>query len=305
MNALILDGKAVAEERYRKLRHQIDSLREKIGKVPHLYAILVGNDPASLTYVSAKIKTCEKIGIQSTLKKLPENISENELSEIILSLNEDPEATGILVQLPLPPHISQEKVIHLIHPEKDVDGFHPLNIGRMTLGSPSLVPATPRGILTLLDHYQIDTKGKHCVVIGRSNIVGKPISILLSSPGRDATVTLCHSKTESLHHYTQDADILIVAVGKPHLVNTTMVKPKSVVIDVGIHRIPDPSRKSGYRLIGDVHFDEVQRVASAITPVPGGVGPMTIASLMENTLIAFQIQHQLLTQNFWPKICVK
>lgn len=291
MVGLILDGKKVAEEIYLKLREEIQTLKKKVGKSPHLCAILVGEDPASVTYVNAKMRTCQKLGILSTLKHFPITITEEELIEVIKECNENEDISGLLVQLPLPSHISQEKVIETIRPEKDVDGFHALNVGRMCLGMPSMLPATPKGILTLLDYYRIDTVGKHCVVLGRSNIVGRPISILMSQPGRDATVTLCHSKTKSIENYTLSADILIVAVGVPHFLTRNMVKPECVVIDVGIHRVPDSSRKSGFRLIGDVMFEEIKPFVSAITPVPGGVGPMTIAALMQNTLFAFRIQN--------------
>jgi methylenetetrahydrofolate dehydrogenase (NADP+)/methenyltetrahydrofolate cyclohydrolase len=257
-------------------------------KTPHLAAVLVGNNGASETYVGAKVKACAEIGFKSTLVRLDSDISENKLLNIIEDLNNDPDIDGILVQLPLPKHISDEKVINTIHASKDVDGFHPISAGKMMQGLPTFVSATPHGIMLLLEHYKIDTKGKHAVVVGRSNIVGRPMSVLLSSntnPG-NCTVTICHSHTHNLKELCLQADIIVAALGKPEFVTADMVKNGAIVIDVGITRVPDGSKKSGFALKGDVKFDEVAPKCSYITPVPGGVGPMTIAALMKNTFIA-------------------
>lgn len=261
--------------------------------VPHLVAILVGNNGASETYVASKVKACQEVGYKSTLIRLDEDMTELKLLEIIRGLNGDPEVDGILVQLPLPGHISDEEVINTIDPAKDVDGFHPNNVGRMVLGQPTFVPATPYGIMLMLEHYKIETKGKHAVVIGRSNIVGRPMSILLSGaayPG-NCTVTICHSSTQDLKAYCRSADIIIAALGRPGFVTEDMVKEGAVVIDVGITRVPDASKKSGYRINGDVDFENVAPKCSFITPVPGGVGPMTIAALLKNTFKACALKH--------------
>lgn len=284
----LLDGKKISEEILSEISDEVKHIAARGGKIPHLAAIIVGNDGASETYVNNKIKSCERVGFRSTHIKLDANISEEELVQEIESINNNPDIDGLIVQLPLPQHISTEKITQLIRPEKDVDGFHPVNVGRLALGLPAYISATPNGIIEMLRRYKIPTEGKHCVVLGRSNIVGSPISILMaknSYPG-NCTVTLCHSKTQNLSEFTQQADILIVAIGKAEFIGADMVKKGAVVIDVGIHRIPDDSRKNGYRLVGDVKFEEVASKASYITPVPGGVGLMTIASLLTNTLKA-------------------
>ncbi|GHB42593.1 bifunctional 5,10-methylenetetrahydrofolate dehydrogenase/5,10-methenyltetrahydrofolate cyclohydrolase [Mongoliitalea lutea] len=284
----LIDGKKISEEIKSEIAARVQEIVSEGVKKPHLAAILVGNDGASQTYVGAKVKACEQVGFDSTLVRLEETVSEEELLKVVEDINQNPEIDGLIVQLPLPKHISVEKVTNKIKPEKDVDGFTPANVGRMTLGWPAYVAATPYGIVELLKRYQIETSGKHCVVIGRSHIVGSPMSILMARneyPG-NCTVTLTHSRTKNLPEIAKTADILIVALGKPEFVTADMVKEGAVVIDVGIHRIDDASKKSGFRLIGDVKFDEVSQKASAITPVPGGVGPMTIASLLYNTLLA-------------------
>lgn len=283
----LIDGKIVAEHLLTEISQNIQ--KQPHTRNPHLAIVMVGNHPASETYVSAKIKTCEKYGFKGTLYHFPESISENKLLDEIKILNDFNEIDGIIVQLPLPKHISEHQVIETISPSKDVDGFHPVNIGRMAKNLTSMLPATPGGILELLKFYEIETSGKHCVVIGRSNIVGSPMSILMGRndyPG-NSTVTLCHSKTKNLVFFTQNADIIIVAAGQPELLTGHMVKEGVVVIDVGIHRIVDETKKSGYRLIGDVHFESVAPKSSFITPVPGGVGPMTIAVLLKNTYNAW------------------
>lgn len=286
---LILDGKLASAAVKENLKTKTAELREKGLPAPHLAAILVGNNGASETYVASKVKNCEETGFESTLIRLPEDTTESVLLETIQSLNQNPDIDGILVQLPLPKHISEEKVIETIDPRKDVDGFHPSNIGRLVQGLPTFIPATPYGILLMLEHFNIPTKGKHAVVIGRSNIVGRPMSILLSSniPQGNCTVTLCHSHTPNLKEICQQADILVAALGKPEFVTPDMVKPGAVIIDVGITRVADASAKKGFRIKGDVHYDSVSAVASAITPVPGGVGLMTIAGLLKNTLQAY------------------
>jgi methylenetetrahydrofolate dehydrogenase (NADP+)/methenyltetrahydrofolate cyclohydrolase len=284
---ILIDGKVVSEKIKAGLKIEVERMIEA-GTDPHLAAILVGEDPASQTYVNNKAKACQETGIVSSVYRHPETLSEKDLLSMIDFLNNDPEVHGMIVQLPLPKHIDAEKVIQRIRPEKDVDGFHPVNIGRMVQGLPAYLPATPYGIIRLLEHYKIETAGKHCVVLGRSNIVGTPVALLLSrkaEPG-NCTVTTCHSKTVNIEKYTRDADILIAAIGQPHFVTADMVKDGAVVIDVGIHRIPSADTKSGYRLIGDVKFDEVSKKASYITPVPGGVGLMTIVSLLTNTVSA-------------------
>src|SRR5687768_3687381 len=281
----ILDGKKAAQAIKDDLRIDVAQRSNEGKKIPHLAAILVGNNGASETYVAAKVKACEETGFKSTLIRFEETISENKLLEKIEELNIDTDIDGILVQLPLPKHISDENVINTISPDKDVDGFHPVNIGRMVQGLQAFIPATPYGIMLLLQHYKIDTKGKHAVVIGRSNIVGRPMSILLSAnsnPG-NCTVTICHSQTKNLDEICLQGDIIVAALGLPGFVNADMVKDGAIIIDVGITRIEDKNRKSGFKLKGDVDFDTVAPKSSWITPVPGGVGPMTIAALMKNT----------------------
>lgn len=281
----LLDGKLVSQAVKDDLKTKTSQLREKGGKIPHLAAILVGNNGASETYVASKVKSCEEIGFRSTLTRLEEQVSEAELLQHIKQLNNDADVDGILVQLPLPKHISEQKVIDTIAAEKDVDGFHPVSVGRMVQGLPSFLPATPYGILLLLEHYNIETKGKHAVVIGRSNIVGRPISILLNRnayPG-NCTVTVCHSHTPNLKDICLQGDIVIAALGRPEFLTADMVKEGAVVVDVGITRVKDESKKSGFAIKGDVAFNEVAPKCSYITPVPGGVGPMTIAALLMNT----------------------
>lgn len=284
----LLDGKRCSDALKADIAKSAAEVKAQRGRPPHLAAVLVGNDGASKTYVEAKVKACESVGFRSSLIRLPETTTEEELLHRIEGLNGDKDLDGFIVQLPLPSHIDPEHVTLAIDPRKDVDGFHPVNIGNMVLGLPGFLPATPSGICELLKYYSIETAGRHCVVVGRSNIVGTPMSILLSRnayPG-NCTVTLAHSRTKDLPSITQQADILVVAIGKPEFITADMVRPGAVVIDVGIHRVPDPSKKSGYRLVGDVRMEEVSAICSAITPVPGGVGPMTITSLLLNTLKA-------------------
>ena len=281
----ILDGKKASQAIKDELKIDVAQLSAEGKKIPHLAAILVGYNGASETYIAAKVKACEEIGFISTLIRFEETISEAKLLTKINELNNDPDVDGILVQLPLPKHISDEEVINTIDPDKDVDGFHPVNIGRLMQGLSTYIPATPYGIMLLLEYFKIETSGKHAVVIGRSNIVGRPMSVLLSSntyPG-NCTVTICHSKTKNLKDHCLQADIIIAALGKPEFVTADIVKEGAVVVDVGITRVEDSTRKSGFRLKGDVAFDEVSPKCSWITPVPGGVGPMTIAALMKNT----------------------
>lgn len=288
---ILLDGKKIANEIKNELRQKVEQIKASNQKLPHLAAILVGNNLASETYVKSKIKACQEVGFQSTLIHLSENITEAELLEKIQALNENVDIDGFIVQLPLPKHICENKVIQAIAPEKDVDGFHPVNIGRMVKNLPTYIPATPLGIIQLLERYQIETTGKHCVVVGRSHIVGSPISILMArntTPVGNCTVTLCHSKTKNLIDFTRNADILIAALGKPEFITADMVKDNAIVIDVGITRISDKSSPKGYRIVGDVKFSEVSPKCSYITPVPGGVGPMTVISLLQNTLLANQ-----------------
>ena len=284
----IIDGKALSEIIQAEIKAEVDE-RFKAGlNPPHLAAVLVGNDGASETYVANKIRMCENVGFKSTLFRYDTSITESELMSEIHKLNVDDDIDGYIVQLPIPKHISVHKVIEAILPQKDVDGFHPINFGKMTQQLPCFIPATPKGIMQLLERYNIPTKGKHCVVIGRSNIVGTPMSILLSrnsDPG-NCTVTLCHSYTENLKSYTLQADIIIAAIGIPNFVKGDMIKEGAVVIDVGMTRAEDKSKKSGFRLYGDVDFESASKVASYITPVPGGVGPMTIIGLLQNTLLA-------------------
>ncbi len=284
----ILDGQQTSKAIRDELKIKVAQLNTEGKKIPHLAAVLVGNNGASETYVAAKVKACAEIGFKSSLIRLEDTITENKLLNTIEELNNDPDIDGILVQLPLPKHISDEKVINTIQPQKDVDGFHPVSVGRMVQGLPTFVPATPYGIMLMLEHYKIDTRGMHAVVVGRSNIVGRPISILLSgnsNPG-NCTVTICHSHTRNLVELCQHADIIVAALGKPEFVKADMVKNGAIVIDVGITRVPDASKKSGFALKGDVDYASVAPKCSFITPVPGGVGPMTIAALMKNTFRA-------------------
>jgi methylenetetrahydrofolate dehydrogenase (NADP+)/methenyltetrahydrofolate cyclohydrolase len=283
---ILIDGKATSEQIKLEIAEEVRKRKENGLKSPHLAAIIVGTNGASLTYVNSKVKSCAQVGFNSTLIELPEDITQEQLVHEIELLNRDEDIDGFIVQLPLPAHIDEQEVIMAINPEKDVDGFHPVNVGKMTLDLPALLPATPYGILELLERYHIDTVGKNIVVIGRSHIVGRPMSILLSQKRNfgDATVTLTHSKTENLKEYTLQADLIIAAMGKAEFLTGDMVKEGVVIIDVGITRIPDASKKQGFRLAGDVHFESVSKKASYITPVPGGVGPMTIAMLLKNTL---------------------
>lgn len=285
-----LDGLKLSKEIKEEVKLDVDQLHDQGKKVPHLAAILVGSNGASQTYVNSKIKDCEQVGFQSSLVRLDDTISESELINEIEKLNADESVDGFIVQLPLPSHIDQEKIINTIDPKKDVDGFHPENFGKMALDMETFIPATPYGILQLLERYEIPTKGKNVVVIGRSRIVGKPMSILLSRkayPG-DSTVTLVHSSTENIEHYTQQADIVITALGVPNFLKGDMIKAGAVIVDVGITRVEDATTLKGYRIAGDVDFDSVKEKAAWITPVPGGVGPMTRAMLLQNTLIAYK-----------------
>jgi methylenetetrahydrofolate dehydrogenase (NADP+) / methenyltetrahydrofolate cyclohydrolase len=292
----ILDGKLVSQSVIESLKEKVRLRREAGQKLPHLAAVLVGNNGASETYVASKVKHCAEIGFESTLVRLDETATEAELMAVVERLNSDATVDGILVQLPLPAHINEAKIIELIHPGKDVDGFHPMSVGRMVLGQPAFVPATPYGIMLLLEHYQLPTKGKHAVVIGRSNIVGKPMGILLGRnayPG-NCTVTVCHSHTPNLQALCLQADIIVAALGKPGFLKADMVKEGAVVIDVGITRVADSSKKSGFAIKGDVDFEQVAPKCSHITPVPGGVGLMTIAALMTNTLHACEMREGLI-----------
>ncbi len=285
---LVLDGKRLQLEIETEIRAEVEARRAAGRKIPHLAAVLVGHDGGSETYVRNKVLACERVGFASTLLRFEDDISEADLLATVEQLNDDPEIDGFIVQLPLPKHISAQKVTEAIKAEKDVDGFHPVNLGRMVAGIPALLPATPSGILVILERYGIDTRGKHCVVVGRSTIVGSPVSILLArnaQPG-NCTVTICHSATKNLADITRQADILIAAIGRPEFITADMVKPGVVIIDVGTTRVEDATKKSGYGLKGDVNYAQVAPLASAITPVPGGVGPMTITSLLLNTLQA-------------------
>jgi methylenetetrahydrofolate dehydrogenase (NADP+)/methenyltetrahydrofolate cyclohydrolase len=287
---ILIDGKEIARQIKLEIAGEVAQIIDQGGTGPHLAAVLVGDDPASVTYVTGKEKACREVGIISSLYKMPQTVSEKELFEIIDFLNNDDHIDGFIVQLPLPGHIDEKKVIQRIHPSKDVDGFHPQNYGRMAMNLPTYISATPFGIMQLLERYKIETSGKHCVVLGRSHIVGSPVSILLSRkayPG-NATVTVCHSQTQNLKKISRSADILIVAMGQREFVTADMVKDEAVVIDVGIHRVPSEKTKSGFELVGDVKFDEASKKASYITPVPGGVGPMTIVSLLLNTIKAYK-----------------
>ena len=285
---MLLDGKKISDTVKQELAQEVKLMVSEGHRAPHLAAILVGNDGASETYVSSKVRSCEKIGFGSTLVRLPEDVSEEKLITEIERINDSDDIDGLIVQLPLPKHINEQRVIECVHPDKDVDGFHPVNVGKLVLGLPTFVSATPKGIMELLKRYDIETSGKHCVVLGRSNIVGTPMANLLSrnaNPG-NCTVTLCHSRTKNLKEFTLSADILIVALGRSEFVTGDMVKEGAVVVDVGITRVEDSTNPRGYVLKGDVQFESVKPKASYITPVPGGVGPMTIAALLQNTLIA-------------------
>ncbi|GAB4147331.1 MAG: bifunctional methylenetetrahydrofolate dehydrogenase/methenyltetrahydrofolate cyclohydrolase FolD [Bacteroidia bacterium] len=284
----LIDGKQIALTIQSEIAEEVIKMKSAGKRAPHLAAVLVGNDGGSLTYVNAKVKACERIGFGSTLIHLDANTTEEDLLNVVHKLNNDPMIDGFIVQLPLPKHINEQKVIETIDPRKDVDGFHPVNVGRMALNLPCYLPATPSGILQLLERCNIETSGKHCVVIGRSNIVGSPASILLARNARNGncTVTLCHSRTPDIAYHTRQADIIVVAIGKPHFLKKDMVKEGAVVIDVGTTRVDAPGTKLGWKLHGDVKFDEVAPKCSWITPVPGGVGPMTITGLLQNTLRA-------------------
>ena len=289
----LLDGKKTAADIKEEIALEVRSLKDNGKKTPHLAAIIVGNNGASITYVNAKVKACERVGFESTLIRLAEEVTEEVLLNEIAILNVDKEIDGFIVQLPLPKHIDEQKILMAIDPNKDVDGFHPTNVGKMALNLPTFISATPFGILELLERYNVETSGKHVVVLGRSHIVGSPMSILLSQKRKvgNATVTMCHSRTKNLKEMTLQADIVIAAIGIPEFLKADMVKDNVTVIDVGITRVGDASKKSGYRLLGDVAFDEVAKKAEFITPVPGGVGPMTIAMLLKNTLLACERAH--------------
>ena len=282
----LIDGKKVSKEIRQEIADEVRQMTAAGGRQPHLVAVLVGHDGGSETYVANKIKACEECGFKSTLIRFEDNATEAELLQCVGRLNADPDVDGFIVQLPLPKHISEEKVTEAIDPRKDVDGFHPQNVGRMTIGAPAFVSATPQGIVDLIRRYDIPTAGKHAVIIGRSNIVGRPMSILLSQKGIDCTVTVCHSRTPNMQELCRQADSIVAALGKPGFVTADMVKPGAVVIDVGTTRVSDPTAQRGWRLKGDVDFENVAPKCSFITPVPGGVGPMTIVSLMKNTLLA-------------------
>lgn len=284
----VLDGRKVSNDIKDEIAVEVNKMKERGEKVPHLAAVLVGNDGASLTYVGSKVKACERVGFESTLVKMPSTTSEIELLAKIKELNENDDIDGFIVQLPLPPQIDTQKVLLAVDPDKDVDGFHPMNFGKMALDMSTFIPATPFGILELLERYNVDTKGKHTVVIGRSHIVGRPMSILMGRKGwpGNSTVTLTHSHTKNITQIISQADIVISALGVPNFLKAEMVKDDAVIIDVGITRVADDSAKKGYRIVGDVDYENVSKKASHITPVPGGVGPMTIAMLLKNTLLA-------------------
>ena len=283
----LIDGKATAAKIKEEIAQEVEQIVANGGKRPHLAAVLVGHDGGSETYVKNKVLACEACGFKSTLIRYEDNITEEELLDCVKKLNEDDDVDGFIVQLPLPKHIDEQKIIEAIDYRKDVDGFHPINVGRMAIGLPCFISATPLGIITLLRRYNIETSGKKCVVLGRSNIVGKPMAqLMMQKQYGDATVTVCHSHSKNLKEECREADIIIAAIGRPAFVTADMVKKGAVIIDVGTTRVPDASRKSGFRLNGDVKFDEVSPLCSYITPVPGGVGPMTICSLMKNTLAA-------------------
>ena len=285
---IVLDGKKTSQEIKEEIKHKVTAMKERGIPVPHLAAVLVGNDGASLTYVGSKVRSCDQIGFKSTLIRLEEQITEEDLMQEIEQLNQDDTLDGFIVQLPLPKHINEERVLLSINPRKDVDGFHPTNFGRMALNLDAFIPATPYGIIQLLERYKVPTSGKHCVVIGRSHIVGRPISILMSQkgPAGDATVTVAHSKTQNIEKLTRQADIIVMALGIPEYLTADMVKEGVTIIDVGITRVADTNHPKGYIIKGDVAYDEVAAKAGFITPVPGGVGPMTIAMLLQNTLLA-------------------
>ena len=291
----LLDGKATSLEIKQEIAQEVQARQEAGKSIPHLVAILVGHDGGSETYVAAKIKACEEVGFRSSLIRFEDDVTEEQLLREISRLNADPGVHGFIVQLPLPKHIDEQKIIEAVDPKKDVDGFHPINVGRMSIGLPCFVSATPQGIIELLRRNHIDTRGKHCVVLGRSNIVGKPMAQLLLHKGNpgDCTVTVCHSRTPNIKELCLQADIIVAALGVPEFLKADMVRPGAVIVDVGTTRLPDPSKKSGFRLSGDVAFNEVAPLVSYITPVPGGVGPMTIVSLMLNTLKAAKLQDNL------------
>lgn len=290
---ILLDGKKTAQTLKEEIRQTVTSITDKGKRPPHLAAVIVGNDGASLTYVGSKVRACDYVGFESTLIQLEASTTEADLLKHIQDLNKNPELDGYIVQLPLPKHIDEEKILLAIDPAKDVDGFHPANFGRMALEMEAFIPATPFGIIELLERYQIETSGKHCVVVGRSHIVGRPISILMSQKGvaGNATVTVAHSRTKNLDTLTKEADIIVMALGIPEYLTAPMVKEGAVIIDVGITRVPDSTHPKGYVIKGDVAYEEVAAKASAITPVPGGVGPMTIAMLLKNTLLAYHRNH--------------
>lgn len=284
----LIDGKAVAAQIKTEIAKEVADIKAKGGKIPHLAAIIVGHDGGSEAYVANKVKSCEEVGFESSLIRFNSDVTEQELLDCVHRLNNDDNIDGFIIQLPLPKHISEDRITEAIDYRKDVDGFHPVNVGRMSLGLPCFLSATPAGIVELLKHYNIETQGKHCVVLGRSNIVGKPVSTLMMQKGNpgDCTVTICHSRTKNIKEMCLQADIIIAALGVPEFLKGDMVKEGAVVIDVGTTRVPNAESKSGFKLTGDVAFDEVAPKASYITPVPGGVGPMTIVSLMKNTLLA-------------------
>jgi methylenetetrahydrofolate dehydrogenase (NADP+)/methenyltetrahydrofolate cyclohydrolase len=284
----VLDGKALATTIKEEMKVEVDAIRLAGGKIPHLAAVLVGEDPASQVYVRNKVRSCEMVGFRSTLIRRPAEVTQAELLDIVDQLNNNTDIDGFIVQLPLPKHLDEDAINLAIDPKKDVDGFTPVNVGMMTLGLPAYLPATPNGIMTMLERYGIETAGKEVVVLGRSNIVGRPMSILLGQKGNpgNATVTMCHSRTADLAFHTKRADILIAAIGIPEMVTAEMVKEGAVIIDVGINRVEDASRKNGYRLCGDVDYEDLEPKVAAMTPVPGGVGPMTVCSLLMNTLAA-------------------
>tara|TARA_R110001592_G_scaffold35061_1_gene119678 strand:- start:3055 stop:3939 length:885 start_codon:yes stop_codon:yes gene_type:complete len=285
---ILLDGKKTSADIKEEIALEVSILKNQGNKTPHLAAVIVGNDGASITYVNAKVKACERVGFESSLIRLSEETTEEELLKEIAILNENNDIDGFIVQLPLPKHIDEQKIIMAINPDKDVDGFHPTNVGKMALNLPTFISATPFGILELLERYNVETSGKHVVVLGRSHIVGSPMSILLSQKRKvgNATVTMCHSRTQNLKDITLQADIIIAAIGIPEFLKADMVKDHVTIVDVGITRLVDASKKNGFRLVGDVAFEEVSKKSAFITPVPGGVGPMTIAMLLKNTLLA-------------------
>ena len=295
MTAKIIDGKAIAAEMQEEMKIEVKSLKAKYNLIPGLAVVLVGDNPASKVYVNMKKKACARLEIYSEEHKLPRDTPEHDLLELINKLNANEKIHGILVQLPLPDHINEDKVLNTIDPSKDVDGFHPVNVGNLVVGKPSFLPCTPYGIQQLLLKSGIQIEGKHVVVVGRSNIVGKPVALILLQKTQDAnaTVTVCHSRSGDLSYYTKQADILIAAIGRAEMIKKDMVKQNAVVIDVGMNRVDDPSSERGYKLVGDVDFDQVKEIASAITPVPGGVGPMTITMLMHNTIKAVRMQKEI------------